>query len=130
MAMSVPELAQHYGRAWAYLDLDAIIALHTPDSVFHVHGLADAAIGRESVRAAVAQMIRLVPDLRFQTIRAYIGADHMVSEYVMSGTVGGSPFAFDGVDVIQIAGGYVSRKDTYLDIRAHELQAPFLVAGG
>ena len=124
--VSVPEVARQYGRAWAHLDVDAIIALHTPDSVFHAHGLADAAIGRESVRELVALMIRVVPDLRFQTSRAFLGADHIVSEYVMSDTVDGSPFAFDGVDVIQIADGFVSRKDTYLDLRAHELQAPFL----
>ena len=129
MTLSVPELAQEYRRAWATLDVESIVALHTPDSVFHVHGLGDAAIGRESVREAVATMVRLVPDLRFQSKRGYIGADHIVSEYVMCGTVGGAPFAFDGVDVIQVADGYVSRKDTYLDLRAHELQ-PFLVAAG
>ena len=43
------------------------------------------------------------------------GDDHIVFEYDMSGTFDGSPFVCDGVDVIAVAGGLVTRKDTYLD---------------
>jgi len=40
---------------------------------------------------------------------------HIVFEYDMSGPFGGSPFVCDGVDVIAVADGLVTRKDTYLD---------------
>jgi hypothetical protein len=43
------------------------------------------------------------------------GDDHIVFEYDMSGTFDGSPFVCDGVDVIAVADGLVTRKDTYLD---------------
>lgn len=33
----------------------------------------------------------------------------------MSGTADGKPFACDGVDVIAVADGVVTRKDTYAD---------------
>ena len=69
-------------------------------------------------------MFELAPDLRFATKRVYLCADHMVFEYVMSGTSGTSPFACDGVDVIAVSDGMVRRKDTYLDLAAYQGQGP------
>ena len=111
-----------YSKAWANHDVDAIVALHTSDSVFHVHGLTDPAAGREAIGKAVAAMFGLAPDLRFESKRGYLGTDHIVSEYVMLGTSSGSPFACDGVDVIAINDGLVRRKDTYLDLAAYQRQ--------
>ena len=122
MTLSVQDLAQQYGQAWASHDVDAIVALHAADSVFHVHGLTDPATGRESVGQTISAMLGYAPDLHFETKRAYLGPDHIVLEYVMSGTVGASSFACDGVDVIMVADGLVSRKDTYLDLRAYDRQ--------
>jgi len=39
MTANSSELAASFGLAWATRDVDAIVALHTLDSVFHVHGL-------------------------------------------------------------------------------------------
>ena len=122
MNPSAQELAGMYSKAWATHDVDAIVALHTPDSVFHVHGLTDPAAGRAAIGKAVAAMFGLAPDLRFEHKRGYLGADHIVSEYVMSGTSNGSPFACDGVDVIAINDGLIQRKDTYLDLAAYQRQ--------
>jgi len=63
----------------------------------------------------VESVIRLVPDLKFEPKRLYIGADHIALEYDMSGTYGSSHFVCDGADVIAVADGLVTRKDTYLD---------------
>jgi hypothetical protein len=38
MSVEVQELAARYGAAWAKHDLDAIIAMHTEDPLFHLHG--------------------------------------------------------------------------------------------
>lgn len=122
MSLSAQELAGMYSKAWATHDVDAIVALHTSDSVFHVHGLTDPAAGREAIMEAVAAMFEQAPDLRFETQRGYLGTDHIVLEYVMSGTSSGSPFACDGVDVIAINDGLVRRKDTYLDLAAYQRQ--------
>jgi ketosteroid isomerase-like protein len=80
-----------------------------------LHGAAEAATGREHVRELVVSLFRLVPDLKFEPKRLYSGDDHIVFEYDMSGTFDGSPFVCDGVDVIAVADGLVTRKDTYLD---------------
>jgi ketosteroid isomerase-like protein len=123
MSLSIEELAGQYHQAWTDLDVDAIVALHTEDSVFHLHGVTDAATGRASIRRVIVAMLGLVPDLHFDAKRAYLGADHLVLEYDMSGTVGESSFVCDGADVIAVQDGLVARKDTYLDLAAYQRQA-------
>jgi hypothetical protein len=38
MSAEMQDLAVRYGAAWAGRDLDAIMAMHTDDTVFHLHG--------------------------------------------------------------------------------------------
>ncbi len=116
MSPTITDLAGAYSKAWASHDADAVAALHTKDSVFHVHGLGAAATGVEMVRQLTAGFFALVPDLLFTPKRVYIGPDHLVFEYDMSGTTAGKPFVCDGVDVIAFRDGLVARKDTYLDM--------------
>ena len=123
MSLTVEELAGRYHEAWATHDADAIVALHTEDSVVHFHGVAEPAIGGVNIRQTIATLVGLVPDLHFDAKRAYFGSDHIVFEYDMSGTVGATPFVCDGVDVIAVSDGLVARKDTYLDLLALERQA-------
>jgi hypothetical protein len=115
MSLTVEELAMAYHGAWVELDPDAIVAFHSDDSVFHMHGSAEAAVGKATVRELIVALLKLIPDLKFEPKRIYSGLDHIVFEYDMSGTFDGSPFLCDGVDVIAITGGLVSRKDTYID---------------
>jgi ketosteroid isomerase-like protein len=121
MSRTVNELAGLYAMAWAAHDANAVGALHTEDSVFHVHGLGDAASGTEAVRQLAAELFALSPDLHFEAKRVYLGSDHIALEYDMSGTAGQS-FVCDGVDVIAVSDGLVARKDTYLDLIALERQ--------
>ena len=115
MSLTTEELALAYHQAWVDLDPDTIVALHSEDSVFHMHGGAEPAAGRSAIRGLIAAFLRLVPDLKFEPKRLYVGADHIALEYDMSGTYSGSHFVCEGADVIAVAGGLVSRKDTYLD---------------
>ena len=118
MSLSIEDLAGQYHQGWVDRDPDIIVALHTQDSTFHMHGIGEPAIGRGPVRDLVASLLGLVPDLHFAPKRAYFGADHIVLEYDMSGTSAGSHFVCDGVDVIAVTDGLVARKDTYLDLTA------------
>ena len=49
------DLAMRYSAAWARHDPDAIVAMHTEDIVFHMHGMAEPAIGAAATRTARAQ---------------------------------------------------------------------------
>src|SRR3979490_1062070 len=115
MSKSLTEFAKEYSGAWAVHDPDAIAAMHTDDSVFELHDIGASATGRTAVRALIATLLAAVPDLRFELKRAHFGAEHFVTEYVMSGTAQGKPVAIAGADVFTMRGGLVGRKDTYLD---------------
>jgi steroid delta-isomerase-like uncharacterized protein len=115
MSLTVEELAMTYHGAWVERDADKIIALHSEDSVFHMHGAAEPAIGKAAVRELIVALLQLVPDIAFEPKRLYSGDDHIVFEYDMSGTFDGRPFVCDGVDVIAVADGLVTRKETYVD---------------
>ena len=124
MQMSAEQIdwAMRYSAAWASHDPDAIVAMHTEDTVFHMHGMAEPAIGAAATRDAIAALFLQAPDIRFRRKTAYFGEGHLVTEYVVSGTVDGVPFACDGVDVFQLRDGRIARKDTYLDMVTYQRQ--------
>src|ERR1700704_2598339 len=115
MSKSLMEFAKEYSGAWARHDPDAIAAMHTDDSVFELHGIGASATGRKAVRELIATLLAVVPDLRFELKRAHFGAEHFVTEYVMTGTAQGKPLSIAGADVFTMHEGLVGRKDTYLD---------------
>ena len=112
MTLTADELAGHYHQAWTERRPEAIAGLHTDDSAFHMHGVAPEAVGLPAVSALITSLVSLIPDLAFELKRAYVGADHIVIEYDMSGTFAGSPFVCHGADVLAVSDGLVARKDT------------------
>jgi steroid delta-isomerase-like uncharacterized protein len=125
MSKSLVEIAKEYSHAWAEHDPDAIAAMHTDDSVFHLHDICRAATGRDAVRELVAALLAASPDVRFGLRRIHFGSEHFVSEYVMSGTAEGQAFAISGADVFAIRDGLVARKDSYLDWLTYQHQVGF-----
>ena len=122
MSAEVQDLAVRYGAAWAAHDLDAIMAMHTEETVFHLHGGDGPAVGRSAVRDAFAAGMEQWPDIRFDRKRVHIGSGHFVSEYEMSASKEGRPIVCDGVDVFTVEGGLIARKDSYLDLAAIQRQ--------
>src|SRR6516225_5996983 len=122
MSAEVQELAVRYGAAWAEHDLDAIMAMHTEDTVFHLHGGSDPAVGLSAVREAFASGMEQWSDIRFDRRRVHIGSGHFVSEYEMTASKDGHPIFCDGVDVFTVEGGLIARKDSYLDLAAVQRQ--------
>jgi steroid delta-isomerase-like uncharacterized protein len=116
------EFARAYSGAWASHDPDAIAAMHSDDSVFELHDVGASATGRAAVRNLIATLLAVVPDLRFELKRAHFGAEHYVTEYVMSGTAQGKALSIAGADIFTMNDGLVGRKDTYLDWLAFQRQ--------
>ena len=128
-ASEIRELAARYGEAWNSQDLDAIMDLHTDDSVFVAHAAGSIpAEGREAVREAFAGYLALLPDINFAERALQVGDDHWVLESTMSGTVAqpievegealgdnGARVEIDCVDVIEVRDGLVASKQTYID---------------
>ena len=122
MSAEVQDLAVRYGAAWADRNVDAITAMHTDDTVYHLHGGGDPAIGLAATRDAFAAALAQWPDLSFERTQVYFGERHFVSQYRMSATAEGRRIVCDGVDVFAVEDGKVARKDTYLDWPAIQQQ--------
>jgi steroid delta-isomerase-like uncharacterized protein len=126
---TVHELADRYSQAWNSHDVQAIVLLHTEDSVFQLHVPGGEPVeGRAAIREAFSAFLGQLSDLRFATTRLRVGAGHWVNESTLTGTVAGSvgiegealhapgaPVEVACVDVIEVRDGLVARKDTYLD---------------
>ena len=128
MTTTVRDLAITYSGAWASHDPGAIAALHTADSVFLLHDVAEPFVGRDAIRAAAAGFFADTPDLAFEPVRVHLGEDHFVAEYVMRGTRDGRQFACHGTDVFTVKDGLIQRKDSYIDWIAYQRQTGFDVA--
>jgi steroid delta-isomerase-like uncharacterized protein len=122
------DFIDRYNAAWGDHDVDAIVAMHTDDSVFENHVTGDVNVGREAIGRAIGGIFTVFPDLAFETRRQYLCDDLVVQEWTASGThLGkmirsgieveptGRKVDYRGMDVIPIRDGLVARKDVYSD---------------
>lgn len=135
-ATQIEELAGRYGDAWNSQDLEAIVAHHAPDGIFHLHAPGSAPVqGRDALREAFAGFLAQLPDIHFEPVRLRAGEDFWVLESVMSGTVSapievegqsieapGTHVEVDFLDVIAVHDGLLERKDSYLDTLGFQAQ--------
>ena len=122
------EFIDRYNGAWNAHDVEAIIAMHTKDSVFENHVTGDVNVGREQIGNAISGIFSVFPDLTFETRRQYVREDLVVQEWTARGTHEGTMtragikvaptsrrVEYKGMDVIPIRDGLVARKDVYSD---------------
>ena len=79
--MSIETLFETYAGAWEQRDADAIAALHTPDSTYHLHAAQEPAVGREAVRDAFAELFEQWPDIAFDLVSVRFGEDFWAVEW-------------------------------------------------
>jgi steroid delta-isomerase-like uncharacterized protein len=122
------DFIDRYNEAWNAHDVDAIVAMHTEDSVFENHTTGDVNVGREAIARAITGIFGVFPDLAFETRRQYVREDLVVQEWTARGTHQGTmtrsgieveptgrTVEYRGMDVIPIRDGLVARKDVYSD---------------
>jgi len=120
-------LIDRYNAAWNAHDVDAIMAMHAPDMVFENHTAGERAEG-EAVREHVAAIFDSWPDITFETRRLYVRDDLIVQEWTASAThsrsmrrgdlvaeASGKAVRWDGMDIIPVRDGLITRKDVYSD---------------
>jgi steroid delta-isomerase-like uncharacterized protein len=125
---ALQEFIDRYNEAWNAHDVDAIVAMHTEDSVFENHTTGDVNVGREAIGKTITGIFRVFPDLTFEGRRQYIREDLVVQEWTARGTHQGKmtrsgieveptgrAVEYRGMDVIPIQDGLVARKDVYSD---------------
>ncbi|MCK6531871.1 MAG: ester cyclase [Polyangiaceae bacterium] len=117
-----------YNDAWNRHDVEAIVALHTDDSVFENHTSGGLAVGKDAIRALITGVFSTFPDLHFETRRAHVRDDLVVQEWTATAThdrpvmragkplpPSGRTLSWKGMDIIPMRGGLVARKDVYAD---------------
>ena len=117
-----------YGEAWNRHDVEAILALHTEDSVFENHTSGGKAVGKAAIREILKGVFKTFPDIRFDARRSYVCDGVVTQEWTASGTLAvpytsggatvqptGRKVSWNGVDVIPFTGKLVARKDVYVD---------------
>ena len=117
-----------YNDAWNAHDVDAILSLHTDDSVFENHTSGGKGVGKDAIRSILRGIFATFPDLRFEGRRLYVRDDLVVQEWTATATHSqpitrgsktiaptGKTITWNGMDVIPMRGGLVARKDVYAD---------------
>ena len=110
------ELIDRYNEAWNRQDLDAIVAMHTPDIVFHNHTAGERVEG-EAVRDHIAGIFRNWPGMTFSSRSLYVRDGLVVQEWTAAGTHAetGRSATWDGMDILPTRDGKFARKDVYSD---------------
>lgn len=124
----VGDIMDRYQEAWNRHDVESILALHTDDTVFQNHTSGGLAVGKEELRNMLQSIFATLPDLRFDTRRAYFRDDVAVVEWTATAThaheftrgaltvpPSGKKMSWNGMDIIPMRDGLVARKDVYAD---------------
>jgi steroid delta-isomerase-like uncharacterized protein len=122
------EFADRYLAAWHRHDVEAIIALHTPDSVLTSVATGREARGRQGIAQALAEIFAVWPDLSFVVNRRYVTPELIVTESTARATQAvpltiagesiqpnGRVVEFAVADIFPIEAGLIKRKDSYVD---------------
>jgi steroid delta-isomerase-like uncharacterized protein len=124
---ALDETIARYNDAWNAHDLDAIMAMHSPDMVFENHTAGESAQG-DAVRDHIGSIFETWPDIHFEARRTYVHDGLVVQEWTATATHAntmrrgeleaeptGKRVEWRGVDVIPFEDGLVKRKDVYSD---------------
>jgi steroid delta-isomerase-like uncharacterized protein len=128
MTHELEAVMARYNDAWNRHDIDAILAMHTDDSVFENHTSGGKGTGKAEIRSILEGIFATFPDLHFEGRRLYARDDLVVQEWTASAThtkpiaragktypATGKKISWKGMDIIPMRGGLVVRKDVYAD---------------
>jgi uncharacterized protein (TIGR02246 family) len=117
----IRQLFDRYADTYATHDVDAVVALHAPDSQFWLHLDNEPAVGREAIAETFARFFAQWPNFGFEVYRIFTGPDHWVLDWALTaeltrpdGTA--VPVRFDCLDIVTVnVDGLLARKDTFVD---------------
>jgi len=111
-------LLRDFADAWNRHDVDALMSFMTEDCVFEASAGSDVCgtryVGRDSVRAAFAEVWATFPDAQWCNARHFVHGERGVSEWTFTGTrADGTRVEVDGCDLFTFRDGKISLKDSY-----------------
>ena len=121
MSLHDQSFVQTMLAAWNAHDVEGAMALMTEDCLWEItrgaepHGTLFA--GATAVRAAIANAFKSIPDIHYESIHSCFGADHVVMELLVTGTLAdGNRAKFHACDVLKLRDGKISAKRSYRKI--------------
>jgi len=115
-------LCLRYRDAFFARDVDALMALVTPDFVFENVTGGERIEGIDAARRHIAAIHARWPDMRFEERdgRIYAGDDHAVAEWTARATHPdtGRVIEWDGIDLIEVRDGRICRNAVYSSAHA------------
>ena len=124
MSSDAHALIARHDAAWNDQDVGALASVYADDVVFQNHTAGEEPVsGRDAVLAHIGGIFERWPGMRFSSRRLYVTDDVCVSEWTATATTAdGREIEWDGVDVMPIRAGAITRKDVYST--AHIARAP------
>ena len=102
-------------------DLDDIMEFFADECVFYMPRGAgprgDRFVGKAEVRAGLAKRFEGIPDVHYGEDTHWAGGNFGVSEWTLTGTsTSGERIVVRGLDLLEFAGGRITRKDSFWKI--------------
>jgi uncharacterized protein len=121
----------HY-RAEEAGDLEAIVEGFTPDAEHDVAGRPGGLLhGAEQIRQFYGALLGELRIDRFEPVRRWYGADHVVDESILHATATGRPFGLEGrgrpvrtrfLHIFDFGDGLIRRESAWIDLAAIQQQ--------
>jgi ketosteroid isomerase-like protein len=121
----------HY-RAEEAGDLEAIVDGFTPDAEHDVAGGPGGLLhGPEQIRQFYGALLGELRIDRFEPVRRWYGADHVVDESILHATATGRPFGLEGrgrsvrtrfLHIFDFGDGLIRRESAWIDLAAVQQQ--------
>jgi hydroxyacylglutathione hydrolase len=131
-------VADEYFAALARRDVEGMAALWAPDGAEHIAGQVDA-VGPHGVREYFGALFAAFPDFAL-TVRSTVAEDDRVAvHWTATGTMAGPLWGvrptgarveFEGIDLLQVAGGRIVRNDAVPDSLSVARRIGLLPAAG
>ena len=75
-------------------------------------------VGKDEVRAGLAKRFMGIPDVHYGQDQHWVCGNVGVSEWTLTGTsVSGQRLEVRGIDLLEFAGGKITRKDSFWKVR-------------
>lgn len=91
---------------WNRHDIDEALEWFSPDAVweFTVGSVpaGSAYHGRESIRAAIAEVFAAIPDISYELVRLHVGEGHLTMELRVRGTRDGQSLDYQACDIVEL----------------------------
>jgi hypothetical protein len=106
--LKIPWSVEGFRHFWAKPDAALVPAVLTDDVIGYWPGRGEPAIGVANYTSAIAQLIRLLPDLNMEIAEHAANGDIVFVRWIMRATGKHGPMQMTGIDRIRLRDGLVA----------------------